>query len=55
MGGAGAGMVVVGEEVTHALPKLEISAARYPDLAENISNALKAGHPDVLTHGGTRQ
>ncbi len=39
-------------EATAALPELEISAARNPQLAENIQNALNAGHPDVLTHGG---
>jgi len=35
-----------------ALPELRISAGKYPDLAENILNAQRAGHPDVLTHGG---
>ena len=33
-------------------PSSKISAAKYPDLAENISNAIKAGRSDVLTHGG---
>ncbi len=32
--------------------ELEISASKYPELAENILNAQRAGHPDVLTHGG---
>jgi hypothetical protein len=40
------------ESAVEALPELEISASKYPDLAENISNAIDAGHPDVLTHGG---
>jgi hypothetical protein len=40
------------EAAEELLPQLEISTARNPQLAENISNALKAGHPDVLTHGG---
>lgn len=35
-----------------ALPELRISASKYPELAENILNAQKAGHPSVLTHGG---
>ena len=34
------------------LPELKISAGRYPELADNILNAQKAGHPNVLTHGG---
>lgn len=34
------------------LPELEISASKYPELAENILNAQKAGHPEILTHGG---
>ena len=34
------------------LPTLEIDYRRYPDLAENIWHAQKAGRPDVLTHGG---
>ena len=34
------------------IPELEISASKYPELAENILNAQKAGHPDILTHGG---
>jgi RHS repeat-associated protein len=33
------------------LPKLEISASKYPELAQNISHAQRAGHPNVLTHG----
>jgi hypothetical protein len=33
-------------------PRLEISANKYPDLAENILNAQKAGYPQVLTAGG---
>ena len=35
-----------------SLPELQISASKYPELAENIANAQKAGHPDILTHGG---
>jgi hypothetical protein len=35
-----------------ALPELRISASTYPELAENILNAQKAGHPSVLTYGG---
>jgi RHS repeat-associated protein len=38
-----------------ALPELEISASKYPELAENILNAQRAGHPDVLTHGGNKE
>jgi RHS repeat-associated protein len=38
--------------VEDALPELEISASKYPQLAENISHAQRAGHPDVLTFGG---
>jgi hypothetical protein len=34
------------------LPELRISASKYPELAANIRNAQRAGHPDVLTHGG---
>ena len=34
------------------LPELRISPSRYPELADNILNAQKAGHPSVLTHGG---
>ena len=34
-----------------ALPRLEISASKYPQLAENIRHAQQAGHPSVLTHG----
>jgi RHS repeat-associated protein len=34
------------------LPVLRISSSKYPDLAENVLHAQKAGHPDVLTHGG---
>jgi hypothetical protein len=45
---AGEGADLAAEE----LPQLEISASRYPDLAENIFNAQKAGHPQVLTAGG---
>jgi hypothetical protein len=42
-----------GEEVAaKALPELEISAGKYPELAENILHAQKAGHPSILTHGG---
>jgi hypothetical protein len=32
--------------------ELRISAGRYPELAENITHAQKAGHPSILTHGG---
>jgi hypothetical protein len=42
-GGGGAG---------GALPELKISRSKYPQLADNIENAQKAGHPNVLTHGG---
>jgi hypothetical protein len=35
-----------------ALPELRISASKYPDLAENMLHAQRAGHPNVLTHGG---
>jgi hypothetical protein len=35
-----------------ALRRLEISASKYPEFAENILNAQRAGHPSVLTHGG---
>jgi RHS repeat-associated protein len=48
----GAGEAGAGGGAGAALPELEISASKYPDLAENISNAIEAGHPDVLTHGG---
>ncbi|RYZ71970.1 MAG: hypothetical protein EOP09_03895, partial [Proteobacteria bacterium] len=34
------------------LPEVKFSAAKYPELAENILHAQKAGHPSVLTHGG---
>ena len=47
----GAGKAV-DSAATKALPELRISASKYPELAENIVNAQKAGHPDVLTHGG---
>jgi hypothetical protein len=40
------------ELAARALPELEISASKYPELAENILNAQKAGHPEILTHGG---
>ncbi len=33
------------------LPRLEVSASKYPELAENILHAQRAGHPSVLTHG----
>ncbi|MEI8376839.1 MAG: NucA/NucB deoxyribonuclease domain-containing protein, partial [Planctomycetota bacterium] len=36
------------------LPTLEISASRYPGLAENIYHAQMAGHPQVLTYGGNQ-
>jgi hypothetical protein len=35
------------------IAELRISASKYPQLAENITNAQKAGHPSVLTHGGS--
>jgi RHS repeat-associated protein len=41
-----------GITATAPLPELRISASKYPELAENILNAQRAGHPDVLTHGG---
>jgi len=41
-----------GATAPEELPELEISAKRYPELSENILNAQKAGHPDILTHGG---
>jgi hypothetical protein len=31
---------------------LRVSASKYPELAENIAHAQKAGHPSVVTHGG---
>jgi RHS repeat-associated protein len=34
------------------LPQLEVSASKYPDLAQNIYHAQQAGHPQVLTAGG---
>jgi RHS repeat-associated protein len=49
----GAGILTgIGRIAREALPELEISASKYPALAENILHAQKAGHPDVLTHGG---
>ena len=33
------------------LPRLEVSAAKYPDLALNILHAQQAGHPSTLTRG----
>jgi hypothetical protein len=39
-------------EFAETLPQLEISASKYPDLAENILNAQKAGYAQVLTAGG---
>jgi hypothetical protein len=36
-------------EVAEALPTLEISAARNPQLAENIQNALSAGRPPLCS------
>jgi RHS repeat-associated protein len=48
LGGAAAAEGAAAE----ALPELEISASKYPELAENIQNALGAGRSDVLTHGG---
>jgi|GEM_PF-2405064 len=35
-----------------ALPEVKFSASKYPELAENITHAQKAGHPSILTHGG---
>jgi len=34
------------------LPQLEISASKYPDLAENILNAQQTGNPSLPTAGG---
>jgi len=34
------------------IPEVRFSAGRYPELAENITHAQRAGHPSVLTHGG---
>jgi Deoxyribonuclease NucA/NucB len=34
------------------LPTVEFDYARHPELADNIWNAQRAGHPNVLTHGG---
>jgi hypothetical protein len=34
------------------VPELRISASLYPDLAENILNAQRAGRPITLTYGG---
>jgi len=57
--GAGAGgraAQAMAEEATtlgsKELPVLRISAREYPQLAENILHAQKAGHPSILTHGG---
>ena len=47
-----AGIVRSSKAAKGALPELRVSASKYPQLAENITNAQKAGHPDVLTHGG---
>jgi RHS repeat-associated protein len=41
-----------GQSAAEGLPQLEISASKYPDLAENILNAQQAGNPSVLTAGG---
>jgi RHS repeat-associated protein len=38
--------------VGRMLPELEFSASKYPQLSENILNAQRAGHPEILTHGG---
>jgi len=43
---------MVKQVAKRVLPELRISAKEYPELAENILNAQRAGHPDVLTHGG---
>lgn len=39
-------------ETAGPLPVLEISSSKYPELADNITNAQAAGHPDILTWGG---
>lgn len=63
-GGGGSGVGAAGRGIAAALkalrrrvaggglPELRISASQYPELAENILHAQRAGHPDVLTHGG---
>ena len=40
------------KEGAKTLPEVRFSAGRYPELAENISHAQRAGHPSVLTHAG---
>lgn len=54
LGGMKAGLLWLGRlaKVAEALPELKISASKYPELAENILQAQKAGHSNVLTHGG---
>jgi hypothetical protein len=48
-----AGGIEAGEpEAAAALPELQISASKYPNLAENILNAQQAGHSQILTAGG---
>jgi RHS repeat-associated protein len=52
--GAGGFVIGIGRGVVKraVLPVLRISRSRYPQLAENIWHAQRAGHPRVLTHGG---
>lgn len=53
--GPGGGYGTLGRadaNVIEALPELRISASKYPELAQNMLNAQKAGHPTVLTHNG---
>lgn len=40
---------------TNSLPEMEFSSSKNPQLAENISQAQMAGHPDVLTYGGSNR
>jgi hypothetical protein len=37
------------------MPEVVFDYNLYPDLAENIWNAQKAGHPEILTHGANRK
>ena len=50
------GMVVgkLGSAPSAEMPTVEISASKYPGLADNIYNAQMAGHPQVLTYGGNQ-
>jgi hypothetical protein len=50
--GPGPGSVLTNTaRAASALPRLEVSAAKYPDLAANIFHAQQAGHPSTLTRG----